>query len=70
MVFKKKILLKALGYSLLSLNTIAASHHTPNNNIALGKKVYHERCEACHGNQGDGKTFAANALFPQPKNFT
>ena len=61
---------KILGFLILSLSTIAASHHLPNSSIALGKKTYLERCEVCHGNLGDGKTFAANALFPPPKNFT
>ena len=48
---------------------MAANHLTPNSNIALGKKIYHDHCKACHGDRGDGKTFAANVLFPQPKNF-
>ncbi len=67
---KKTSARKTLGFLILSLSTIAASHHVPNSSIALGKKIYHGRCEACHGNQGDGKTFAANSLFPPPKNFT
>jgi mono/diheme cytochrome c family protein len=66
---QKKIAQKILGFLILSLSTIAASHHVPSS-IALGKKTYLERCEVCHGNLGDGKTFAANALFPPPKNFT
>jgi mono/diheme cytochrome c family protein len=67
---KKKITQKILGFLILSFSTIAANHHAPNSTIALGGGVYHERCEVCHGNLGDGKTFAANALFPPPKNFT
>ena len=67
---KKTTTLKILGFLILSLSTIAASHHVPTSDIALGKKIYHERCKVCHGNLGDGKTFAANALFPPPKNFT
>ena len=67
---KKTTTLKILGFLILSLSTIAASHHIPTSDIALGKKIYHERCEVCHGNLGDGKTFAANTLFPPPKNFT
>ena len=61
---------KILGFLILSLSTIAASHHVPNSSIALGEVVYQGRCKVCHGNLGDGKTFAANALFPPPKNFT
>ena len=67
---KKTTTLKLLGFLILSLSTIAASHHVPNSSIALGEKIYHGRCEVCHGNLGNGKTFAANALFPPPKNFT
>ncbi len=67
---KKKLTQKILGFSILSLSTIAASHHVPSSRIALGEKTYLKRCEVCHGNLGDGKTFAANALSPPPKNFT
>ena len=66
----KKIIRNTFGYSILALNTIAANHLAPTSEVTLGKKIYHDRCEVCHGSQGDGKTFAANALFPPPKNFT
>ena len=66
----KKIIRNTFGYLILALNTIAANHFAPTSEVTLGKKIYHDRCEVCHGSQGDGKTFAANALFPPPKNFT
>jgi len=66
----KKTMRNTLGYLILALNTIAANHLVPTSEVMLGKKIYHDRCEVCHGSQGDGKTFAANALFPPPKNFT
>ena len=66
----KKSVRNILGCLILSINTIGANHHAPISDIALGKRIYHDRCEACHGSQGDGKTFAVNALFPPPKNFT
>ena len=66
----KKIIIHTFGYLILAGNTIAANHLAPNNDIVLGKKIYHDRCKACHGDLGDGKTFAANALYPPPKNFT
>ena len=65
----KKIIRNTLGYLILALNTAAANHLAPTSEVSLGKKIYHDRCEVCHGSQGDGKTFAANALFPAPKNF-
>ena len=67
---KKTIARKILGFLFISLSTIATSHHVPNSSIALGGEIYRGRCEVCHGGLGDGKTFAANALFPPPKNFT
>jgi len=65
----KKIIRNTLGYLSLSLATVATNHIAPTSEVSLGKKIYHDRCEVCHGSQGDGKTFAANALFPPPKNF-
>ena len=69
MCFHKKIIIHTLGYLILTLNTVAANHIDPSNEVKLGKKIYNERCEVCHGSNGNGKTFAANALFPPPKNF-
>ena len=34
-----------------------------------GRDIFFKHCKACHGNKGDGKTFAANVLNPPPKNF-
>ena len=35
-----------------------------------GRDIFFKHCRACHGDKGDGKTFAANVLTPPPKNFT
>ena len=35
-----------------------------------GQDIFFKHCRACHGDKGDGKTFAANVLNPPPKNFT
>jgi cytochrome c oxidase cbb3-type subunit III len=35
-----------------------------------GRDIFYKHCKACHGDKGDGKTFAANVLNPPPKNFT
>ena len=66
----RKIFFRAVGYLLLGSGLIAANHHSPTTDLELGKKIYNDRCKACHGNRGDGQTFAANALNPPPKNFT
>jgi mono/diheme cytochrome c family protein len=49
---------------------LASSHDAPQPQLELGKEIYLKRCKVCHGIEGDGKSFAANALNPPPKNFT
>ncbi len=39
-------------------------------NSETGRDIFYKHCKACHGDKGDGKTFAANVLSPPPKNFT
>lgn len=58
------------GFLLLPGWLLTASHDGPHPDLDLGRKVYLERCQVCHGLKGDGKSFAANALNPPPKNFT
>ncbi len=36
---------------------------------ATGRRVYQERCAACHGDEGRGDGPAAMALVPKPRNF-
>ena len=69
-LLQKKNISLVISYLVLTVSTIAASHITPSKTKILGRKIYHERCKVCHGNQGDGKTFVANVLLPPPKNFT
>ena len=38
--------------------------------LETGRDIFFKHCKACHGDKGDGKTFAANVLMPSPKNFT
>jgi mono/diheme cytochrome c family protein len=42
----------------------------PKADVVLGKKIFETHCKVCHGVNGDGATFAANALNPPPRNFT
>lgn len=70
MNFDRKILFHAMSYLLIGSFLMAANHRAPDSDIETGKKIYHDRCKVCHGDHGDGKTFAANALYPPPKNFT
>ena len=70
MYVQKKIIINTFGYLIIIINTVAATHLVAKGEVSLGKKIYLDRCAVCHGSQGDGKTFAANALYPTPKNFT
>ena len=38
--------------------------------LETGRDIFHKHCQACHGDKGNGQTFAANVLNPPPKNFT
>jgi cytochrome c oxidase cbb3-type subunit 3 len=35
----------------------------------LGKKIYNEKCQFCHGIKGDGKGPASASLNPKPDDF-
>jgi DMSO reductase family type II enzyme heme b subunit len=35
-----------------------------------GKVLYDKRCAQCHGYKGDGKGYAADFVFPKPRDFT
>ena len=52
---------------ILLLRTPKVSGNTIN--LEVGRDIFFKHCKACHGNKGDGKTFAANVLNPPPKNF-
>lgn len=34
------------------------------------KRIYHDYCSVCHGDQGDGKSRAIGSMQPPPKDFT
>jgi mono/diheme cytochrome c family protein len=42
----------------------------PGDQLALGAKVYSERCALCHGPEGKGNGPAAAGLNPKPRNHT
>src|SRR3974390_510247 len=35
-----------------------------------GKMIYDQWCAPCHGYKGDGKGYAADFVFPKPRDFT
>ncbi len=53
----------------LSLLSLPQAHANPIN-LETGRDIFFKHCKACHGDKGDGQTFAANVLNPPPKNFT
>lgn len=42
----------------------------PGDELALGTKVYQDRCVLCHGAQGKGDGVGAAGLDPKPRNHT
>lgn len=66
---KKKQSLVFLSWALFSLFSASQGVALPAD-LETGRDIFFKHCKACHGNKGDGKTFAANVLNPPPKNFT
>jgi cytochrome c oxidase cbb3-type subunit 2 len=40
------------------------------NNIAMGQRIYRQRCTACHGEKGDGNGTNSEHLITKPTDFT
>ncbi len=38
--------------------------------LQLGRRLYKQHCSACHGDRGDGASWAKNSLDPPPRDFT
>ncbi len=62
---------KFIGVALL-LTCISAPTLTfaDASELETGRDIFYKHCKACHGDRGNGKTFAANVLNPPPRNFT
>lgn len=52
------------------LSSLFFASQAYSDDLEAGRDIFHKHCQACHGDKGDGKTFAANVLNPPPKNFT
>jgi len=63
---------KKQGLAFLLLALISWALHASANpaDLETGRDIFYKHCQACHGDKGDGKTFADNVLNPPPKNFT
>ena len=64
---QKKISIICITWTLFSLSSRSQSIAIE---LETGRDIFYKYCKACHGDRGDGKTFAANVLNPPPKNFT
>ena len=58
-----------LLWALISFSTTSQGWALPVD-LETGRDIFYKHCIACHGDKGNGKTFAANVLNPPPKNFT
>ena len=61
---------QGLAFLLLALISLALHASANPADLETGRDIFYKHCKACHGDKGDGKTFAANVLNPPPKNFT
>jgi len=59
-----------LGLCLFADQEATGNPLIPKADVAVGKRIFDTHCKVCHGANGDGATFAANALNPPPRNFT
>lgn len=68
--FFKNVIISVSAFVLMSLtcNPVWASEKKKDN--TLGKAIFEEHCQVCHGEKGNGMTIVANVLNPPPKNFT
>jgi mono/diheme cytochrome c family protein len=53
-----------LGLAFWNIKGIEASEYN------IGKDIYENKCQMCHGLKGDGNGPAAAAFHPKPANFT
>ena len=61
---------QSLVFLLLALISWASHASANPADLETGRDIFYKHCKACHGDKGDGKTFASNVLNPPPKNFT
>jgi mono/diheme cytochrome c family protein len=65
----RKLLSTVLFLTFVS-GTLLSKALANSSDLEIGRDIFYKHCKACHGDKGNGKTFAANVLNPPPKNFT
>ena len=68
-VYWRKLLSTALFLIFIS-GSLLPKTFADSSDLETGRDIFYKHCKACHGDKGNGKTFAANVLNPPPKNFT
>ena len=63
-------LLRTVLFLIFISGSLLPKAFADSSNLETGRDIFYKHCKACHGDKGNGKTFAANALNPPPKNFT
>jgi cytochrome c oxidase cbb3-type subunit 2 len=64
-MLKRDNTLKLLAFLIILVSMPAAALSDER-----GKTIYDQWCAQCHGYKGDGKGYAAEVVFPRPRDFT
>src|ERR1700694_3219382 len=67
--FSYRLILGAFALLIVSSSTRSVGATPAPGNAARGKVVYERYCVSCHGENGDGRGEAADAIFPKPRDF-
>jgi mono/diheme cytochrome c family protein len=65
-----RVLLSTALFLIFISGSLLPKAFADTSDLETGRDIFYKYCKACHGNKGNGKTFAANVLNPPPKNFT
>lgn len=60
-----------MSWAWLSVPAMAQTGTTPSAaDLEAGKQLYMQRCQHCHGDNGDGKGVSHPFVYPKPRDFT
>jgi mono/diheme cytochrome c family protein len=65
-----RALLRTALFLIIISGSLLPKAFADSSDLETGRDIFYKHCMACHGDKGNGKTFAANVLNPPPKNFT
>jgi len=64
-----KRMVLSMGIGLFALVTVSAARGADDNPSDQGKRLYEQKCQLCHGVNGNGDGPAATAFSPGPADF-